>query len=347
MNKKTRVVNVGGVKIGGGNPVVVQSMTNTDTKDVKSTLEQITLLASAGCELVRVAVPDLESARKLAEIRIGSPVPLVADIHFDHNLALHALEAGFDKLRLNPGTLAGPKAVRAVVDAALARGVPIRVGVNSGSIHRAYRHLPRIEALVKSAEYYCNTLEDMGFGDIVVSLKSSSVMETYHATEMFARGSSYPLHLGVTEAGTIRSSTIKSAIGIGSLLVQGIGDTIRVSVTGPPQDEVPIALSILRALGLREGAEVISCPTCGRTGFDVAAAAAEIETRLADINIPLKIAVMGCPVNGPGEAKHADMGIAFGRTQGVLFRKGEVVQHLPNQELSRALLELIDLESNL
>ena len=342
--RTTRTVNVGGVIIGSSFPVVVQSMTNTSTRDVAGTVRQINSLARAGCELVRVAVPDRDSARGLAAIRKQSPVPLVADIHFDHNLALYALEAGFDKLRINPGTMTGPKAVKEVVEAALACRVPMRVGVNSGSIHRAYQNLPRVEALVKSALFYCDILEDLGFEDIIVSLKSSSVSETYHATEKFAEKSDYPLHLGVTEAGTLQSSTIKSSIGIGALLLRGIGDTIRVSVTGSPETEVPIALGILRALGLRQGVEVISCPTCGRTNFDVAAAARAIETKLAGIAVPLRVAVMGCPVNGPGEARHADLGIAFGPGQGVLFRRGEVVKTLPNEQLSRALAELIDLE---
>lgn len=319
-------------------------MTNTDTKDVHSTVEQIKTLAEAGCELVRVAVPDKESAVQLAEIRKLSPVPLVADIHFDHTLALYALEAGFDKLRINPGTMAGTKAVQKVVSSAVQRGVPIRIGVNSGSIHKAYRDMNRIDALVNSARYYCETLEDMGCREIVVSLKSSSVAETYSATEKFAQISDYPLHLGVTEAGSLRTSTIKSSIGIGALLLRGIGDTLRVSVTGPPEAEVPVAMGILRALGLRPGVEVISCPTCARSGFDVAQAAAVIEEYLASVSVPLTVAVMGCAVNGPGEAKHADMGIAFGSGKGVLFQNGEVIETLPNQELPLALKKLIEAE---
>jgi len=340
----TRTVDVGGVKIGSRFPIVIQSMTNTDTKDVSRTVEQIIDLARVGCELIRVAVPDKDSTRGLVEIKKLSPVPLVADIHFDHNLALHALEAGFDKLRINPGTMAGPKAVKTVVEAALNREVPIRVGVNSGSVHKEYRHLPRVDALVKSALYYCETLESMGCQDIVVSLKSSSVSETYYATEKFAQYNDYPLHLGVTEAGTVQSSIVKSSIGIGALLLRGIGDTLRVSVTGSPVTEVPIAMGVLKALGLRQGVEVISCPTCGRTGFDVAKAAKEIELHLAEVTMPLKVAVMGCPVNGPGEARHADMGIAFGSKQGVLFRRGNVVMTLPNEELPQALIGLIDNE---
>lgn len=339
--RKTRTVDVGGVKIGSGFSIPIQSMTNTVTADVSKTVDQINQLVRAGCEIVRVAVPDKESAKALAEICRLSPVPLVADIHFDHILALHALEAGVSKLRINPGTMAGPKAVKAVVEAAVARRVPIRVGVNSGSVHKAYRHLPRIEGLIKSASYYCETLEDLGCTDIVVSLKSSSVSETYLATKQFAELNDYPLHLGVTEAGTVQGSTIKSSIGIGSLLIQGIGDTLRVSVTGSPETEIPIALGILRALDLRSGVEVVSCPTCGRSGFDVAKAADEVELFLAKLDIPLKVAVMGCPVNGPGEARHADVGIAFGTGKGVLFRKGEIVATLPNAELPQALMDII------
>src|SRR5690554_1040408 len=343
--RNTRTVVAGGLKFGSDHPVVVQSMTNTDTGDVESTVAQIRRLADAGCQLVRIAVPDKVRAQYLSEIRRRSPAPLSADIHFDHKLALLALEAGFDKLRINPGTMAGPQAVKAVVTAAISRHVPIRVGVNSGSIHTGYRHLPRIEALVKSAQYYCETLEDMGCRDIVVSLKSSSVAETYFATQQFAQANDYPLHLGVTEAGTAQASIVKSSMGIGGLLLQGIGDTLRVSVTGPPETEVPIAVGILRALGLRSGVDVISCPTCGRTNYDVATAAQEVEEHLAQLDIPLKVAVMGCPVNGPGEARHADLGSAFGAKLGVVFRKGEIVQRLPNEDLSAALIELITQEN--
>lgn len=342
--RATRTVAAGGVRIGGDNPIIIQSMTNTDTKDVESTVTQIKRLAAAGCELVRVAVPDKESARALRRIRALSPVPLVADIHFDHNLALAALDAGIDKLRINPGTL-GAKALMSVAAAAASQQVPVRIGVNSGSIHKDYRHLSRIDALVKSALYYCQAIESMGCKDLVVSLKSSSVVETYSATEQFARGNDYPIHLGVTEAGTAQASTIKSSIGIGALLLQGIGDTLRVSVTGPPESEIPIAIGILRALGLRPGVEIISCPTCGRSGYDVAKAAQEVEAYLNRVDLPLKVAVMGCVVNGPGEARHADFGLAFGPGEGVLFKKGQVVQKLPNAELPAALLKLIDIEN--
>lgn len=337
----TRTVWVGNVPVGGEYPIAVQSMTNTDTSDIQRTLQQIQRLAEAGCQLVRVAVPDADSARALSKICEKSPVPLIADIHFDHNLALAALAAGVAKLRINPGTMASSRAVARVVAEAARLGVPVRVGVNSGSIHGKYRHMPRAEALVKSALYYCQVIEDLGCRDIVVSLKSSSVRETYEATELFARSTDYPLHLGVTEAGTELSGIIKSSVGIGALLLQGIGDTLRVSVTGPPEKEIPIALGILQALGLREGPEVISCPTCARTGHDVLQAAREVERHLAGTKLPLRVAVMGCAVNGPGEARHAHVGIAFGPKQGVLFRRGQVVAALPNAQLLPALLALI------
>lgn len=339
--RKTRVVDVGGVKIGGKHPIVIQSMTNTSSSDVESTVAQIKRLVEAGCQLVRVTVPDKEAAQSLKEIRGLSPVPLIADIHFDPPMALAALEAGVDKLRINPGTM-GEKALKEIALAASSKKVPVRIGVNSGSIHRKYRHLSRIEALVQSALYYCQAMESMGCTDLVVSLKSSSVEETFLATEQFAKGNDYPIHLGVTEAGTLQSSTIKSSIGIGSLLLQGIGDTLRVSVTGPPETEIPIALGILRALNLRTGVDIISCPTCGRSGYDVAKAAREVETHLSAVEVSLRIAVMGCVVNGPGEAKHADYGIAFGPKEGVLFEKGVVIDKLPNDELPKALLQLID-----
>lgn len=341
----TRTVVVGSVKIGSGYPVVIQSMTNTKTSDVEKTVEQINRLVKSGCELVRVAVPDKNSTKGLKEIRRRSPVPLVADIHYDLQMALFALEAGFDKLRINPGTMTSPNAVREVVTAAVEKGVPIRIGVNSGSIHKSYLHLDRVDALVRSALYYCENLESLGCQNIVVALKSSSVTETYHATKQFAALNDYPLHLGVTEAGTIQASTIKSSAGIGALLLNGIGDTIRVSVTGPPEAEIPVAQGILQALGLRKGVEVISCPTCARSGYDVADAAKAIETHLTKVTVPVTVAVMGCAVNGPGEARHADLGIAFGPTEGVLFRKGEIVSKLPNHHLPQALIDLIDAET--
>lgn len=340
----TRTVEIGKIKIGSGFPVAIQSMTNTRTTDVQGTVRQIDKLVQAGCEIVRVAVPDKDSARGLTEIHRQSPVPLVADIHFDLNMALYAMDAGFEKLRINPGTMTSAKAVKTVVEAAVSAKVPIRIGVNSGSIHRAFRNLPRVEALVKSALQYCETLEEHGCRDIVVSLKSSSVTETYNANILFAQQNDYPLHLGVTEAGTLESSSIKSSVGIGALLLRGIGDTLRVSVTGPPEAEIPVAHGILRALDLRQGVEVISCPTCARSGYDVAEVAKAIEAHLAGVTVPLAVAVMGCVVNGPGEASHADLGIAFGPVHGVLFKRGRVVQNLPNHQLPEALKDLIDSE---
>lgn len=338
--RQTRPANVGGIIIGGGNPIVIQSMTNTDTDDVKNTIDQIKRLALAGCEIVRVAVPTKDAALALKQIRLHSPIPIVADIHYDYNLALAAINSGIDKLRINPGNM-GVKGLKAVALSANDKGIPIRVGVNSGSIHRHYRHLPRIDGLVKSALHYCNLLADLGCRQLVVSLKSSSVVETYQASRTFATLSDWPLHLGVTEAGTLQASTIKSAIGIGALLLNGIGDTLRVSVTGPPESEIPIAIGILRALDLRPGVDVISCPTCGRSGYDVSFAAREVEKSLHNMTKPLKVAVMGCSVNGPGEASHADYGIAFGPIEGVLFMKGKVVKTMPNEELTSALIELI------
>ena len=340
----SRQVAVGPLVLGGGAPIVVQSMTNTDTADVQATLAQINNLHNLGCELIRVAVPDKRALAGLREVCSRSPLPVVADIHYDHTLALAAIDAGVAKLRINPGTLGSEKAVAQVAATAVAAGIPIRVGVNSGSIHSRYRHLDRVRGLVSSALHYCGQLENSGCTDIVVSLKSSSVRETHAANREFAARTDYPLHLGVTEAGTLSSSTIKSAIGIGSLLLEGIGDTLRVSVTGSPEKEIPVALNILRALGLREGIEIISCPTCGRTEIDVAAVAEKLENLLDGKNIKLSVAVMGCPVNGPGEARHADMGIAFGAGTGVFFRRGKIVATMDNAQLPDALLQAVEEE---
>ncbi|MEW6173147.1 MAG: flavodoxin-dependent (E)-4-hydroxy-3-methylbut-2-enyl-diphosphate synthase [Bacillota bacterium] len=341
----TQPVNIGGVKVGGGAPVVVQSMTNTDTRDPESTLAQIRECATWGCELIRVAVPDAEAAAALSTIKAGSPIPVIADIHFDYRLALRALEAGVDGLRLNPGNIGGSEKVRSVATEARERGVPIRIGVNAGSLEK--RLLKKYggvtaEALVESAVDNIRLLEDMNFNAIKVSVKAADVPLMIDAYRLLARTVDYPLHVGVTEAGTLRSGLIKSAIGIGVLLTDGIGDTIRVSLTAAPRHEVWAAWEMLKALGLRRrGVELISCPTCGRCEIDLINLATYIEERLQGITIPLKVAVMGCVVNGPGEAREADVGIAGGKGMGLLFRKGEPVRTIPEAELADSLLEEI------
>ena len=324
---KTRVVTVGPLALGGDNPVWVQSMTNTDTADVPATLEQIRQLAEAGCDIVRVSVYNEACARAVRDLVDASPVPLVADIHFDHRLAIRAMENGIHKLRINPGNIGGEKNVQAVADCAKAHHVPIRIGVNSGSIEReilARDGGPTARGMVDSALNHARMLEKAGFGDIVLSMKASDVRLTIEAYELAADSCDYPLHVGVTEAGLPGQGTIKSAIGIGALLARGIGNTIRVSLTGSPIPEGKAAWDILRALNLRtQGVQLVSCPTCGRTAIDVAGIAARVEKELADVQVPLKVAVMGCVVNGPGEAREADIGIAGGKGCGALFRKGQ------------------------
>ena len=324
---KTRVVTVGPLALGGDNPVWVQSMTNTDTADVPATLEQIRQLAEAGCDIVRVSVYNEACARAVRDLVDASPVPLVADIHFDHRLAIRAMENGIHKLRINPGNIGGEKNVQAVADCAKAHHVPIRIGVNSGSIEReilARDGGPTARGMVDSALNHARMLEKAGFGDIVLSMKASDVRLTIEAYELAAASCDYPLHVGVTEAGLPGQGTIKSAIGIGALLARGIGNTIRVSLTGSPIPEGKAAWDILRALNLRtQGVQLVSCPTCGRTAIDVAGIAARVEKELADVKVPLKVAVMGCVVNGPGEAREADIGIAGGKGCGALFRKGQ------------------------
>ena len=324
--KNTRVVDVGGVKLGGNNPVVAQSMTNTKTSDVEATLDQIERLVGRGCELVRVAVPDSEAGRRLKEIVDRSPVPIIADIHYSPDLAFMALEAGVDKLRLNPGNITDEKAIGDIATEASSRGVPIRVGVNSGSLDKEivenYGRTP--EAMVVSAEREIGLLEDQGFKDIVVSLKSSEVVKTIEANEVFSEKYDYPLHLGVTEAGGGRSGLVKSAVGIGSLLEKGIGDTIRVSLTADPEEEVGAAYDILRSLDLRHrGVELVSCPTCGRTEVDIQTMVRELEKRLSDLEQPLRVALMGCSVNGIGEAGSSDLGLVGTASGGVLYVDGE------------------------
>ncbi len=344
MRNTTKQICVGGVPIGGGAPVPVQSMTNTRTDDVEATLAQIRSLAAAGCEIVRCAVPDMDAARAIGAIRAASPLPVVADIHFDYRLALAAVEAGADKIRINPGNIGDEKNVRAVAEACAARGIPIRVGVNSGSIDRdLLEQLGRCpRALVESALRQVRLLESMRFTDICISIKSSDVRETVEAYRLLAAQTDYPLHVGVTEAGTEYNGLVRSAVGIGALLLDGIGDTIRVSLTADPVSEVRAGLSILKAAGLRrEGVRVVSCPTCGRTRIDLIPLARQVEDALRDEKRDITVAVMGCAVNGPGEAREADYGVAGGDREGVLFKKGKIVGKVPGDRLLEALLELI------
>ena len=346
MRKNTKVINVGSVKIGGNNPIVVQSMTNTKTYDINSTVKQITALAEAGCDIVRVAVPKMEDAEALVAIKKQISLPLIADIHFDYRLALKALEAGVDGLRLNPGNIGKKEYVKAVVTAAKERNVPIRIGVNAGSLDQKillkYGGITA-EGMVESALEHIRILEENNFDNIKISLKAHDVPLTFAAYKLMADTVHYPLHLGITEAGTIKSGIIKSAVGIGALLAQGIGDTFRISLTGDPVEEVKVANEILKALDLREyGPVMISCPTCGRCNIDLAKIANEVETLLANIKKPIKVAVMGCVVNGPGEAKSADVGIAGGKGQGLVFRHGEIVRTVSEEQLVAELFKEIN-----
>ncbi|HBF42704.1 MAG TPA: 4-hydroxy-3-methylbut-2-en-1-yl diphosphate synthase [Desulfobacteraceae bacterium] len=340
--KKTRLIHVGDIAIGGGSPIAVQSMTNTDTRDIPSTIYQIEQLFESGCEIVRLAVPDEEAAAAFKKIKTKVKPPLIADIHFDHRLALLALDAGADGLRINPGNIGSRKAVARVVKAAAGLKVPIRIGVNAGSMQKEillkYGH-PSPEAMVESALVHVKILEGLGFSQIKISLKSSNVMHTIRSYKILSDRVDYPLHLGVTEAGTLMVGTVKSAIGIGHLLAEGIGDTFRVSLTRDPVDEVKVAYEILRSLDLRHrGPEIISCPTCGRTEIDLFGLVERVEKGLSDIKASPKIAIMGCVVNGPGEAKEADIGIAGGKGQGILFKKGKVVRKIPENRLADALI---------
>ncbi|MCO5388673.1 MAG: flavodoxin-dependent (E)-4-hydroxy-3-methylbut-2-enyl-diphosphate synthase [Desulfosporosinus sp.] len=347
--KMTKPVQVGSVTIGGGSPIVVQSMTNTDTRDISSTLAQIHTLAEAGCEIVRLAVLDADAAKALKVIAATSPLPVIADIHFDYRLAIQAVEQGIHGLRLNPGNIGARWKVQEVVRAVREQQIPIRIGVNAGSLEKELIEKyggPTAEGMVESALGHIRLLEDEGYNKLKVSLKASSVPLMLEAYRKIHEVIDYPLHLGVTEAGTVRSGVVKSAIGIGTLLAEGIGDTIRVSLTGDPMREIPVALEILRVLDLRQrSVELISCPTCGRTQVDLAALAEKVEERLLllpSLDRPLKVAVMGCAVNGPGEAREADFGIAGGKGTGLLFRKGEIVARLPEHELLAALLREIE-----
>jgi (E)-4-hydroxy-3-methylbut-2-enyl-diphosphate synthase len=338
----SRAVRVGDVTIGGGAPVVVQGMTKTDTRDVAATVAQIRSMAEAGAQVVRVAVPNRQAAEALPAIRRQSPVPLVADIHFDYRLALAALQAGVDKLRLNPGNIGDAERVRQVVRAAKERGVPIRIGVNAGSLEKPllqrYGH-PTAEAMVESAMRHLRILWDLDFFDVVVSLKASTVPLMVQAYRLLAEQTDVPLHLGVTEAGTAFSGTVKSAIGIGALLLDGIGDTIRVSLAAPPEEEIRVAREILRDLGLlSEGVNIVACPTCGRLQYDMQPVVDAVEKALSRVKEPIRVAIMGCAVNGPGEAREADVGIAGGKGGGLLFRRGQVVGRVEEKDLVDTLL---------
>ena len=344
---KTKQIKVGNVLIGGGAPIVIQSMTNTDTRDVVATLKQINELYNAGCQIARCAVPDMTAAHALGEICEKSPIPVVADIHFDYRLALESIAAGVQKVRINPGNIGSDDRVKAVVDAARAKNIPIRIGVNSGSVEKeilAKYGSPTPEALVESALYHASLLEKFDFTDICLSMKSSSVPYTMKAYQLASEKTDYPLHLGVTEAGTEYMGTIKSAAGIGGLLALGIGDTIRISLTDDPVKEIYAAKAILKAVGLNEdGVQVVSCPTCGRTRIDLIEIAKEVEQKVAGIKgKKLKVAVMGCAVNGPGEAREADLGIAGGDGVGLIFKKGEVIKKVPQAELVNALMDEIN-----
>ena len=343
---ETKAVNIGGVWIGGGHPVAIQSMCNTKTEDTESTVSQILALEAAGCEIIRVAVPTMEAAESLREIRRRIHIPVVADIHFDYRLAIASMENGADKIRINPGNIGSRDRIRAVVDAARERQIPIRVGVNSGSLEK---HLVEkyggvtAEGLVESALDNVKIIEDMDYDNLVISIKSSDVMMCIRAHELISEQSSYPLHVGITEAGTVRLGTIKSSVGLGVILYEGIGDTIRVSLTGDPVEEVYAAKQILKTLGLRRGGiEVVSCPTCGRTQIDLVRLAEQVTEMVQGYDLDLKVAVMGCVVNGPGEAAEADLGIAGGKGEGLLIRKGEILRKLPESELLQALKDELD-----
>ena len=339
--KITKEIKIGDRVIGGGHPILIQSMTNTKTEDVEATEAQIRQLAKAGCDIIRCAVPTMEAAEALTEIKKQVSIPVVADIHFDYRLALAAIEHGADKIRINPGNIGSTERVRAVVDAAKERGIPIRVGVNSGSLEKDLvekYHGVTAEGIVESALDKVHLIEDMGYDNLVISIKSSDVMMCVKAHELIATQTDHPLHVGITESGTIISGNIKSSIGLGLILHQGIGDTIRVSLTGDPLEEIKSAKLILRTLGLRKGGvEVVSCPTCGRTRIDLIGLANQVENMVADIPLDIKVAVMGCVVNGPGEAKEADIGIAGGIGEGLLIKNGEVYKKVPEGELLEAL----------
>lgn len=341
IRKKTKEVQIGSKIIGGSHPILIQSMTNTRTEDVKGTIAQIQRLTEAGCEIIRCAVPTMEAAEALAEIKKGITIPLVADIHFDYRLALAAIEHGADKIRINPGNIGARERIQAVIDAAKERNIPIRVGVNSGSLEKELverYHGVTAEGIVESALDKVHLIEELGYDNLVISIKSSEVLMCVRAHELIADQTDYPLHVGITESGTITSGNIKSAMGLGMILSQGIGDTIRVSLTGDPLEEIKSAKIILRTLGLRKGGiEVVSCPTCGRTQIDLIGLANQVEAMVSDIPLDLKVAVMGCVVNGPGEAKEADIGIAGGIGEGLIIKHGEIYKKVKEEDLLEAL----------
>ncbi len=344
--KKTKTIYVGEVPIGGENPIAVQSMTKTDSADIKSTTKQIKSLEALGCEIIRLAVPDMNAVKAFGKIKKSISIPMIADIHFDWRLALEAIREGADGLRINPGNIGAKWKIKEVVTAAKERGIPIRVGVNAGSLEkellRKYGH-PKPEALVESAGRHIEILEELSFTNIKVSLKASEVLKTIEAYRLFSERYNYPLHIGVSEAGPPSRGVVKSSVGLGILLSEGIGDTIRVSLTAEPEEEVRVAYGILRSLGLRKrGVDIISCPTCGRCKIDLKGLAAKVEKRLRDIDKPMTIAVMGCVVNGPGEAREADFGIAGGRGRGILFKKGKIAKTVKEDELLDALLKEIE-----
>lgn len=345
--KMTREINIGGVKIGGNNPIAIQSMCNTDTRDVKSTVEQIKKLEKAGCEIIRVAVPDMQAAECIRDIKNSIDIPLVADIHFDYRLALKCMDNGIDKIRINPGNIGSADRVKQVADMAKKNHIPIRVGVNSGSLEKElvekYGGVTP-QGLVESALRHVKLLEQNDFYDTAISIKASNVLFSVEVYELLSNTVDYPLHVGITEAGTVWGGTIKSAVGIGAILSRGIGDTIRVSLTGDPVEEIYAAKEILKDLNLRKfGVEFISCPTCGRTSIDLIKIANEVESKIKDIDKNIKVAVMGCAVNGPGEAREADIGIAGGHGEGLIFKKGEILRKVSEEKLVDELLKEIAL----
>ena len=346
MRKQKRIVNIGGVKIGGDNPVAIQSMCNTDTRDVKATVNQIHELENAGCEIIRVAVPDIVAAKAVADIKKQIHIPLVVDIHFDYRLALECMKNGADKVRINPGNIGDRDRVKQVVEMAKEREIPIRIGVNGGSLERELLQKyggVTADALVESAMGHVAILDELNFNNVVVSIKISDVPKMLCAYRKFNEISDIPLHIGVTESGTLKGGTVKSAVGIGALLAEGIGDTMRVSLTANPVEEINAAYDLQKVLGMRKtGAEIVSCPTCGRTQLDLISIANEVEKRAANIDKPIKIAVMGCAVNGPGEAREADIGIAGGKSEGLIFKKGEIIKKVPQDSLVDELMKEIE-----